>query len=171
MLLKKNPHILSDIPKEFRTPEIYLEALKQDGYLIKKVPKENLSHKFIKTALNNRSDALKFVPKKLVTKKILLEVAKKNAEIISWIDPKLLSSKLINQAIETDPFVLKYIPKELQTPDLCLKAIKLNIDACYYVQIIKKKHRNPLDIEKNLQEMSIVQNSKLIKETMNSIPK
>ena len=113
---RKTTNEFEHIPDEHRTDQMYLDAVKTNGYMLRYIPDE------FKTA----------------------ELCKDVAKECKWLLCNALASGYVSKPefMEAmawhDPWVLEYIPDEHKTPELCLSAVKYD---GWILENVPMKHR------------------------------
>lgn len=156
---------LNDVPLKFRTSEICLSAVKNNGEDLKHVPKQTEAICF--EAVKSDPNSLEFCH--YTSEKLILEALSRNGLIIKNIPCP--TEEMLFTSINNDPDSLEYIPKELRTEKLCLTALRKSKDGSVLKYIEKEKQNLKMCIislkknEDNIQYVDMVQGSKEEKRT------
>jgi hypothetical protein len=88
--VKQNGYALEYVPDEFKTAEMYLEAVKQDSrYTLQYVPDELKTAELCLIAVKEDGMALESVPSKLKTAELCLEAVKRNDAALQFVPKKI----------------------------------------------------------------------------------
>ena len=68
---KSYPRIFCEIPTEFKTYEMCIDALKHNGNNIKYIPDNQITDELLKIAIKEDVDSLRFIPKSMQTDELL----------------------------------------------------------------------------------------------------
>lgn len=121
------------IPDEFRTKELYLEAIKQNGKALKYVPDKYKSEEFCKIAIMQSGLALEFVPKNILSKELFVLAVEQNGLSLEYVPIKNRSKELCNAAVNNNVLALEHVPNRYKTKKLCNAAVNSSWKAFLYV--------------------------------------
>jgi len=107
---------VKNLPEEFKTHEVYVYAVRENGYALEFIPDEFKTAELCMEAVKSRSFALKFVPEELKTADLCFEAVK---ESCVWGFGS----------------VYECVPEALRTADLWLKVVSANYRMLEYVPI------------------------------------
>jgi len=150
---------LKYVPEKFKTAELCMEAVKQDGNALLYVPKNLWTAELCLEAVKKSDDVLEYmpssmktveiyleaakqwggwleyVPEKFITAELCMEVVKKSDNGIEYVPEKFKTAELCMEAVKNDSYgyALKYVPENLKTAELCMKAVEKNSYAFEYV--------------------------------------
>ena len=139
------PEELQDLPKERRTLERCLDAVKRRGVMLKAVPRNLMTEEVCLAAVGEDGAALEYVPDELRTRAVC--EAALNSKTLAWCPPRERASKEFYY--ERDPLLgdrdwrrhpLTHIPEEILTEEMCLAAVTRAGQALYHVP---EKFRTP----------------------------
>lgn len=181
MELVKNGYDLYYLPKEFRTPEIYMESVKANGINIIKVPKEmrtlemnieavkhggvraidDMSDEEVNAhldmfieAINNKQD---FDDKRVPTqfwiehKELLYQYLEYRPYGIASIDEQLINEDLLYKALEKTPNAMTFISPKVCKDNISRRIIDLLINKGITLPLELKDKLNDDDIKKAFQ--------------------
>ncbi|OUA84528.1 hypothetical protein BK706_25705 [Bacillus thuringiensis serovar leesis] len=121
------------IPDEFRTKELYLEAIKQNGKALKYVPDKYKSEGFCKIAIMQNGLALEFVPKNILSKELFVLAVEQNGLSLEYVPSKNRSKALCDAAVNNNVLALEHVPNRYKTKKLCNAAVNSSWKAFLYV--------------------------------------
>ncbi|MFJ7817767.1 DUF4116 domain-containing protein [Bacillus toyonensis] len=121
------------IPDEFRTKELYLEAIKQNGKALKYVPDKYKWEGFCKIAIMQNGLALEFVPKNILSKELFVLAVAQNGLSLEYVPSKNRSKELCNAAVNNNVLALEHVPNRYKTKKLCNAAMNSGWKAFLYV--------------------------------------
>ncbi len=127
--VKYNGYIFSNIPKTKITPLICLEAVKKNGNILCHISKQ--TEEMCLEAVKQSGRALKYAKHK--TYEICMEAVKQSPSAFQYIPDTFLTEELCLNVVKNDGKLLKYIPNDLQTEEMCILAIKTYFHALKYV--------------------------------------
>lgn len=110
-----------------------LEAIKQDGLELKKIPKREQTADICQIAVNQNPLALKYVSVKLRTLAMCSSAVKRSPQAFKYVPETLRNKRIVKMALTRDYKQLKEILPLQRTPELCLIAIKADTRAIAYV--------------------------------------
>jgi len=121
-------YMLSFVPEEFRTDDLCLNALKQNGWALDFV-NDNLKQKreIVEMALKNQGDALEFSIDKFKSDRTLVKLAvQSNGMALRYADmPLRHDPEILSLALNENPFAIEFAPFEIRhSPewiDYCVK--------------------------------------------------
>jgi len=87
--IRQNGDAIYRVPKDLRTPEMYLESIKA-GF------------------------TLRWVPEHLRTLEMCLEAVKKNGNALQWVPEHLRTFEMCLEAVKKDRHALEHVPKNLK---------------------------------------------------------
>ena len=123
-LIKFMPYYFTII--EEQTPEIILEAVKQNGLDLEYVI--NQTFELCLEAVKQNGMALQYV--KLQTQELCMEAVKQNGMALQYV--KLQTQELSMEAVKQNGYAIQYIKK--QTDELCLEAVRKNGLALKFIE-------------------------------------
>lgn len=115
------------------TPEVCLFAVKENGLLLKRIPKKLHSKEICLEAVKENGLALKYVSRKIIDNTIWIAAIQSNGVSIKYVPEKLRSIKMYNEAVRQNGFSLKYFPEKAITKTRAIKAIRQNGLALKYI--------------------------------------
>ena len=104
--------------------EICLEAVKQNGDVLRYVPEDLKTSEICLTAVEQDGMALEHVPKDLKTPEIHLAAVKQNGDALRYVPKDFRTPEICLAAVKQDGWALRYVPKDLRTEEICLAAVK-----------------------------------------------
>jgi hypothetical protein len=116
------------IPKEFLTPEIFLDSVQNDGLTLEFIPDDLKTHEICLAAVQQSGVALGFVPDALKTEslcKIALQTSGDYfGESLHYVPKKIRTAELCKIAIKTGGlYAFSSVPKKYKTQEICLAAV------------------------------------------------
>ena len=90
---------LQHIPEKFKTAELCLEAVIDNGW------------------------ALEFVPTKLKTIKLCRKAVKSTGNALQYVPDEYRTAEICLLAVENDGNALKFVPEKIKTVELCVEAV------------------------------------------------
>ena len=115
-----------------------IKELKQDGLLLKKIPKKKQTIEICKIAIKQNPLALQFVSRKCLDSKVCLEAVKKDGRAFRYVPSQFVTKKMCELAVETDSELLNNVPENFRTTEICMMAINKNVSALSYVSQEKR---------------------------------
>ena len=103
--IRKYPWQLEYVEAQFRTPELLMAAVKEDGR------------------------AIQFINKKEQTYEICLAAVRRNGEALKFVDERFQTPELCHEAVNENWEALRYVKN--QTPEMCMEAITAPYTGCY----------------------------------------
>lgn len=142
----KNGTMLGYVPKEYRTYELCLEAVKHYGLSLCMVPQEYRDYELCLEAVKQYGFALIYVPEEIKDYNMCIKAVNENAFSLDNVPEKYKSYNLCLHAVRQNGRVLKYIPSKYRDYNMCLEAIKQIGSNNYFRQIFKTKDENNVEI-------------------------
>ncbi|MGN7940960.1 DUF4116 domain-containing protein [Virgibacillus sp. 6R] len=121
------------IPDEFRTKELYLEAIKQNGEALKYVPDKYKSESICKIAIMQNGLALEFVPKNILSEELFVLAVEQNGLALEYVPSKNKTKKICNAAVNNNALALEHVLNRYKTEELCNAAVIASWKAFLYV--------------------------------------
>lgn len=154
--VKRDWNALDEVPAEFKTKELYAEAVKAGGFeAFVSVPDELKTTEMCLDVVSQYSGRiLQYVPNHLKTEEICFIAVCRNRynfrdvpeqfysqrlcdEIIRYSDYEFLNTiktaSFWIKVVKNDFHLFKYVPDELKTADMCLDAVKKDGNMLLYV--------------------------------------
>lgn len=107
--VKYNYTNISNVPDEFITEEMCIEAVNQDMEL-------------------EHGRTLSYIPEKFRTEDVCLEAVKLDGGNFKYVPKKLITFSFCRHCVELNPYVIRSIPERFATHRLCLYAVKYQTD-------------------------------------------
>lgn len=142
--------------------DICLEAVKYNGVILRKVPKEFKGYELCFEAVKNDGLSLKFVPEELKDYNMCLTAVKNDGDSLKFVPIEFRDNEMCVAAVQNDGMALQYVPEKNQSEELCLKALNVNyysykyiIDRTYQINLaaVKLDSRLISEIENPSREM------------------
>ena len=124
---------LAFIPDKYKSYELCLFAVCQNGLALQFVPEKFKTHELCNVALSNTRRAISYCPEDMVTYDLVYSTIKEYPRIIARIPEKFTNKELWSLAFDKDPFVITSMPKEYVTNNMVAKAIKDKISTFDYL--------------------------------------
>jgi hypothetical protein len=99
------------VSEKLKTAELCLEAVKQDGMILRLVPRKFKTRELCIEAVKQNGDALFYVPKKYKTVELCIEAIKQNGRALAYVPEKLKTMELCFKAMERHHAANKYVSK------------------------------------------------------------
>ncbi|KAA1186178.1 DUF4116 domain-containing protein [Paenibacillus sp. B2(2019)] len=122
------------VPKEFRSSELYLEAVRKNGLTLRFIPEKERSEEHCTTAILQNGSALKYVPHTFVSKEICEKAVEQNGLALEFVPGNRRSKKLCAQAVDNNALALNFIPERFKSKELCELAVYSNWQSYLYIQ-------------------------------------
>ena len=107
--------VLEYVPKDLRTEEVCLIAVKDFPYALKFVPDELKTKELCELAVNDGHWALEFVPEDLKSPELCLIAVGKNGYQLAYVPDGLKTYELCELAVERSrEWAMDYVPEEFQ---------------------------------------------------------
>ncbi|GHV80428.1 hypothetical protein AGMMS49944_22190 [Spirochaetia bacterium] len=119
--------ILNEIPEQFRTRDICLDALKytyEQGAEFSRIPSSLLTYDFYLEAVKIGGVVMRHVPESFKTAELCMAAVKANSRILHEVPLNLRTAELCMAAMQCDGWALEYVPGHLRTRELCIAAVK-----------------------------------------------
>lgn len=130
--VKYNPSTIAYINDEYKTNELYMEALSRDGFILKQIA--NKTPELCKLAVSTCGLVLKWVPEQ--TQELCDLAVKQDISAFYYVKDEFKTPELCMHVVKKDGLQLSLI--ENQTIELCREAIKQNHYACRYIKRVKE---------------------------------
>jgi hypothetical protein len=124
---------LRSVPEEFKSKELCMSAVKQNGESLAYVPIELRTKEMCVAAVKTDWKAVQYVPPTTENKDIFKYVVQKDATGIKLIPVKKKSKELYMLAVQSFGESLEHVPEEFKSKELCMTAVKQNGIALMYV--------------------------------------
>ena len=121
------------MPEELITPEMCMEAVRNDGYALSYVPEELITAEMCMEAVKSNEIALKYIPEEFRTPEIYMEAIKNSGKALIHVPEELITPEMCMEAVRNDGYALSYVPEEIKTAEMCMEAVKSNGIALEYV--------------------------------------
>lgn len=130
IVVKLDGFFLEYIPKEYRTYNVCMAAVMQQGDALVYVPEQHKSNDLCLAAMKQNNLALRFVPEKVIdeviNKEMCMEIVEQNGYGIYVIPQKFVTYEMCLTAIRQDPGAICNIPLEHKSYELCLEVVVQN---------------------------------------------
>jgi hypothetical protein len=130
--VKYNPSCIIYINEEYKTNELYIDALSRDGFVLKQIP--NKTPELCKLAVSTSGLVLKWVPEQ--TQELCDIAVRQDIGAFYYVKDEFKTAELCMYVVKKDGLQLYLI--ENQTIELCREAIKQNHYACRYISRYKE---------------------------------
>ena len=155
------------MPEELITPEMCMEAVRNDGYALSYVPEEIKTAEMCMEAVKNSGTALEYVPEEFKTPEMCMEAVRNDGYALSYVPEEIKTAEMCMEAVKSNGIALKYVPEEMRTLDMyiidgiirkseelnkilqmCKKADKFK-EVCHFIPSVNVLEKYPIDqIEK-----------------------
>lgn len=126
-------YIFNYVPEKFKSMEIYHEAVKSKGNILKRLPKEVKTPQMCLDAVKREGKMLWYVPAEFKTMELCLEAVTQDGIALNSVPDKFKTAKMCLEAVKSNGKALKFVPENLKTYELCREAVNQNIFASEYV--------------------------------------
>lgn len=131
--VKQNGLVLKFIPKVMHTQELCLEAVKQDGTAVKYISKKVINTEIFITAVKNNGNALMYIPSEFFTSKLYVEALKQDGKALRFVPDEQRIEELCLIAISQNGSAIEYVSSKFLSKEICQKAVEQNGLALEYV--------------------------------------
>lgn len=131
--VRQCPLALMHVPQELITQEICLEAVRQLGHALMYVPNELKTQELCLAAIGECGLALEDVPNALKTPELCLAAVRQWGQALGHTPEDLITPELCLAAVKSDGSALEYVPEELLTLELCRAAVQQNSNARQFI--------------------------------------
>ena len=116
---------LGNIPREYRSRDICLTAVRVQGKELASVPAALKDREMCETALRSNAVAWESIPKEFADS-AMAEIAKTYDPVVAiqFLPEEFIDEKTCYAALENHGWALEYVPKCLRTHELCLYAMQ-----------------------------------------------
>lgn len=135
--VKQNGLVLKAIPKNLHTVDLCLEAVKQNAYAIKNVSKRCMTEDICLEAVRKLGSIISHttaIPDEFRTEKLYLEAIKQSGRALEYIPNKYKSESVCIKSIMQNGLALEFVPKNTITKNLNLLAVEQNGLALQFVR-------------------------------------
>lgn len=150
--VREKPETFYNVPHEYRSPQLCLEAVRGWGYNLGIVPEEMKTREMCREAFNASPDLdyghcaiIGFMP----FADVVLECLKDSAggtdmtDLAATVRPEVMDREIAGFLVGKDGHCLQYVPVHLQTEELALMAVRTSGNAVLlhraYVRTSKRK--------------------------------
>ncbi len=136
--VREKPESFYDIPHEYRSPQLCMEAVRGWGYNLGIVPEGMKTREMCREAFNANPDLgyehcaiISFMP----FSDVVLECLKDSAggtdmtDLATVVRPEVMDREIAGFLVGKDGHCLQYVPVHLQTEELALKAVRTSGNA------------------------------------------
>lgn len=153
--VREKPETFYNVPHEYRSPQLCLEAVRGWGYNLGIVPEEMKTREMCREAFNASPDLdyghcaiIGFMP----FADVVLECLKDSAggtdmtDLAATVRPEVMDRKIAGFLVGKDGHCLQYVPVHLQTEELALMAVRTSGNAA----LLHRSVREDIKTEKGL---------------------
>jgi hypothetical protein len=105
---------LKSIPKIKHFEELYLKAVKRDGFALLYVPGEKRTEEICLEAVKQNGYALQYIPEEKKTTKVCLEAVKQNGHALQLVPREKITEALCVEAVKRTEGGVYHVSKELK---------------------------------------------------------
>lgn len=105
----------------------YIEKLKEDGMVLKKIPKARQTAEMCRVAINQNPKALRMASQMCVDYEMCLSAVKRDANVYRYVPAKFKTQEISNVAFEKDVQLISKIPEKFRTKEMYIKAISTDV--------------------------------------------
>lgn len=131
--VKSRPHVFKCIPDDQKTAEMSLIAVKKGEVSLDTVPMQFRTEEICSEAIANSGCNLQYVPQEQKTEEICITTIRRYPSAIIYIPDELKTDEFYLKAIKNNPEILRYISSEIQAKAYCLDAVEK-----FYLDAVKK---------------------------------
>jgi hypothetical protein len=106
---------IQHVPEYLHTPEICLEAVKNDGYALEHIRSDLRTLEICLAAVKTNGRVLEYVPVRLRTAEVCWIAIKQCGETLEFVPREICTWELCLAAVQRDGWALQYVPVELRT--------------------------------------------------------
>ena len=135
-LIEKQPYLAGHIPLHKRDAYICKRVVTHNGDLLSMVPEELRTEEIYRLAIDNtiRGEVVKYLPQKYLTEETYIKIIRKtNGRAVQYIKRLDMSDAVCDAAIKSCGTNLQYVPREKRTIARCLLAVFETEEAFRYV--------------------------------------
>lgn len=139
--VKQNGRVLKLIPKDLHSIALCLEAIKQNASAIEFVSKDILTYDFFVKAVRSNGAVIAhstYIPVECQTKELFLEAIKQNGKALKYVPDKYKSENTCWTAIMQDGLALEFVPINIMSKELFFSAVRQNGLALKFVPSLRK---------------------------------
>ena len=122
-VVKELPFLVSSIPPEYQTEEIYQLAIQTDINSFRVLPEKLVNEAICKAAFEHNPDNIEFIPEKFITEEMGLAAVKSSGYLLKYVPDQVKNREMCEIAINSNESGFDYIPKCLFDEDLALQVI------------------------------------------------
>ena len=137
IIVSYDSSLFEKILNTYKTPELCMMAVKDNGYLIRFVPEKKFTYELCEIAENSNFNFLGFIPKESIDRKICIIAINNCPNAIGSVPKNLLDEEMCEIAVKKDPVAFCYVPNEFKTDKLC----DLALESSTYVINCFPKHK------------------------------
>lgn len=146
--IRKNPFVCTFVA-DIMTPDMWMEVVKAEGMLIRRVPINLRTPEMCMEAVNGNTKALMHCKQ---TRELVDFACKNDPQAYKYVSTELRTPEMWDKLVSETGKYLAYVPYNLRTPELCRKAIENDPFAIEYaiqtpelVQLAYSKNKNVLE--------------------------
>ncbi len=128
--VKQNGIVLRDLPEYLQIPPILFAAISQNGLALQYVSQEWREEEFYELlcliAVEKNGMALQYVPKEKISVELCRKAVNQNPKALQFVPEEKQIWDLCREAVMKDPLVLQWVAHKLKTLPLCLEAVLRN---------------------------------------------
>lgn len=114
-----------------KTPEMCLDAVRQDGYALSEVPEDLATEEIYVAAVRERGNSLLHVPERARSREICLEAVRQDGQALRHVPQNLQDDEICRVAVSQCGLALVSVPEKSR--ELCLMAVRQDGSAWRYV--------------------------------------
>jgi tetratricopeptide (TPR) repeat protein len=117
-------HALEFVPKEFKTAQLCMEAVKQNGFALIHFSEDIKTAEIYAEAVKNACVALQYVPEGFKTAEMCLEAVEQNSFVFRYVPVKFKTAALCAEMLKKDSHLIEFVPKNFRTEEICAMVVK-----------------------------------------------
>ncbi len=114
---------LKDVPRDRRTSDLCMKAVRENGLMLREVPPAVMSEELCLEAVRNEPVALENVPQKFMTPAVCMEAVGRQGTLLNLVPESMRSHDVCRAAVMNNGDALEFVPNGMRTPDICLIAV------------------------------------------------
>ena len=125
-LIEKQPYLTEHIPAHKRDAYMCERVVRHNGDLLSMVPEELRTEEIYRLAVDNtvRGEVVKYLPQEYLTEETYIKIIRKtNGRAVQYIKRPDMSDAVCDAAVKSCGTNLQYVPKEKRTIARCLLAV------------------------------------------------
>ncbi len=144
-VVKELPFLVSSIPPEYQTEEIYQLAIQTDINIFRVVPEKLVTEAICEAAFEKDPGNIKYIPEKYITEEMSLAAVKSSGYLLKYVPDQVKTREMCEIAINSTESGFDFIPKHLFDEDLALQVI--NSPSTYGLYVLDRIPKSVINSE------------------------